>query len=818
MKAATGEYALNSKNRKKRVSSFPFFVKAENRNQGCCSDFCSIRTNRRIDSHRSFRSFSFAGSILLEAVIMVGLVGALTPVLYTHISNRKEEISNINKANTMLQLQRETEQFLKDKDKRESLVFTDGKATLSPSGLNSNLTTLNNKYQIGFKQNGDNISAVIVEKEGSGNDVKAAKIAGLIGVSAGIKSAMDTDNAYGVNGLWKESLSDYGVSNVPAGSTVVTTAYDSEKQSFYTSDMIVDSDIDATGHKIIADKICIGGDDDEHCRDSWDNADSDLVLLKLCYSDLQLGITTSDYCTRALEKGIISDCQGLSDTYTAADLVAPSGEYYLGNNFTKKVCYFKNGKMPSSAREIIEACNSTVDADRKWACMYDFQDASTGKYAGGAYEGKKYMASCQSIFNAANTLPTGYYTITSSYSENGYTGGEPCVFKSGKAANAAEEVINQCKDSTTANHAACARASILGYTDCTKIKNAGVTSSAFYKVPTGASRGAESWTVTTNEIACYFVSGNLATNSQTVTQCNSDKAGSVACGYGYQNSWNRNCQQVLTVSRSYAEKSNITITTGLKAGNNNQTCYVGQGTSTVNCSATSDYCTHNKGGSSTVNSSYKYCNSSNKCVSTCDDNTDCTAYGSSTPYCISGTCMNCVANGSAASSASLCCSGFLEPSTGKCVASCACSTVGWSCNGTTQRRYCNGCSYTSTESRPSYSCNCSSCCSSYYDCNCGWESYSYTCYEDEEYDCNCHDVERYECDDGCISDYAGSYEINEVEEICCTTTYEVVCDTCTRSVKSTCWDEDYVCDSCCNSYYSCNCSTCYKSCSNGNWV
>ena len=54
-----------------------------------------------------------AGSILLEAVIMVGLVGALTPVLYTHISNRKEEISNINKANTMLQLQRETEQFFK---------------------------------------------------------------------------------------------------------------------------------------------------------------------------------------------------------------------------------------------------------------------------------------------------------------------------------------------------------------------------------------------------------------------------------------------------------------------------------------------------------------------------------------------------------------------------------------------------------------------------------------------------------------------------------------------------------------------------------
>ncbi len=732
---------------------------------------------------------------------MVGLVGALTPVLYSHVADRKEEIGNINKANTMLQLQRETELYLKNADNRAAI--TTG-TTKTPGQISSNMASLNNYYTIGFKKNGDEISAVIVEKEGSGNDVKAAKIANLIGVSAGIKSAMDTDNAYGVNGLWKENLADYGVANVPNGSTVVTTQYNEEKRPFYSSELIVNEDIDMGDHSlkadsVIANKVCIGGDDDEHCREGWGTADSNVMLLMLCNEDL--GAADSDYCKRAVAQGVVADCKAVADTYSAAYLTAVSGYYYLGDSLplTKKVCYFINGELPSSAAQVINACNGVDSTYRQFACMYDWQTGD--KYAGGTYEGKKYTANCQSIFNAANMLPTGYYTFTNNYAENGFSTGNPCVFASGKSANDKAETISQCKaqSGSSTTSAACALGHREGWTtSCAAIKSAGVTSSDFYKITTSSTPSSTSATTAITERACYFVSGALATNAQTVTGCNSDKAGSVACGYGYQggdtnsgSGWNRNCQQVLTVSRSYAENNNITITTGLKAGNNNQTCYVGQGSSTVNCQGTADYCTHNKAGSSSVNSSYKYCSStgtaSGSCISTCNEDADCTAYPSENKnYCINNTCMNCVANGSTASAANLCCSGLRNGST--CVASCgnygnssgqcktSCSTgssdcvSGYYCNGstctnsctygadsnrnccecsgtgttttnscsngklTTTTKKCNGCTYTTTSSTTSCACGCASttACKGTV-CTAGKTTYTYGCYESGSY-------------------------------------------------------------------------------------
>ncbi len=318
---------------------------------------------------------SAKGSILLEAIIMVGLVTALTPVLYTHISDRKEEIANINKANTMLQLQREVENFLKDRDKRDSIA---DKAVISPSDLGGTVSSaLDDRYKIGFKKSGDTISAIIVEREGSGNDLKAAKVAGLIGVSAGIKSAMNTGTAYGVNGLWNKELSDFGfnANEVPAGSTVVTTEYSQSKTKFYTSEMIVDSDLDLgdyqlTANKVVAKKVCIGGEDSEYCRDTWDSdVDSNFIMMKECYESNSV---TSDYCQRAIARGIINYCSGISRTYAGVGLVAASGNYNLTRGSTSSwaslPCYFKSDGSVPTAAEITAACNNNSDVNRSYAC------------------------------------------------------------------------------------------------------------------------------------------------------------------------------------------------------------------------------------------------------------------------------------------------------------------------------------------------------------------------------------------------------------------------------------------------------------------
>ena len=43
---------------------------------------------------------------------MLGLMATLTPILYKHISNRKEDISNINEANTLLLIKDATKEYI----------------------------------------------------------------------------------------------------------------------------------------------------------------------------------------------------------------------------------------------------------------------------------------------------------------------------------------------------------------------------------------------------------------------------------------------------------------------------------------------------------------------------------------------------------------------------------------------------------------------------------------------------------------------------------------------------------------------------------
>lgn len=640
-----------------------------------------VAANRRLGfafnrKKRSLNAFQ-KGSILLEALVMLALIAVLTPILYTHVASKRQEVSNINKANTLLVLQRETEKFLRNPDTLATLNFTHSEPPVrKPSEISSLFTDkLDNLYKIGFKQTVDidgnkQINALIVEQEG-GNDDNASKIASMIGVSAGIKSSLDEENAYGINGLWKENLSSYGVNNIPDGSVVVTTEYNKEKEILYTSDMFVDSDMDLGDNalkagSIVFNTVCIGGDDEEHCKNSWeeisDTAGNNMILVLKCYEDIENGVAGSEYCNKALSRKLLDDCDSIAKVYKDSGMQALSDYYWLGTSLTRKVCYFDEGNVPTTAKQVITACNDPSNVYRVYACMYDRQTG--GYYAGGSKEGKMYTASCQSIYDAGQSegyeFPTGYYTLTSDYSETGYLNGRatPCVFAVGKNANDAAETVLQCNNSTTENHAACARAFLDNRNgNCDEIRNSGVTDSAFYKVTNSASVNTSnysSYNVTNIERACYFTSGSLANSSQAVTACNYDKAGSVSCGYAWQNGWNTSCASLLSVSYSYASSSSNTIMHSLKEGTNNQTCNV------TNCNETTNYCTYNQS-----SQNKKYCNAS-VCSSVCDDDSDCSAYSSSTPYCIGGVCKSCGASGDIVSVGTKCCSGLYRTGSGTC--------------------------------------------------------------------------------------------------------------------------------------------------------
>ena len=632
---------------------------------------CSFLTSFTKSNERHFCQY---GSILIEMMILIGLIAALTPILYTHVAERKEEIDSINKANTMLTIRRETEKFLQDKTQSSVLDFSSGPIIMQPSQISSSMSSsLDERYRIALRKEANgSVNAIVVEIEGSGSDIKAARVARLIGVSAGIKSSMDSENAYGVDGLWKENLlSDYNLADVPEGSTVVTTEYVKDRQTFYTSDMFVDSDIDLQDHtfkanKIVVDRMCFNSEDEVSCRQSWEEisneADSNWLLVKSCQEAMEKGDTESVYCTEAMLKGLLDGCSSVASVYRKAGMQAYSGYWYLGtSSLSRKVCYFDGGMVPTTAVQVISACNDSNNEMRKFACMYDWQTGSN--YAGGTHEGKKYTASCQSIFDGGlsdgYTFPTGYYTLTSSYSETGFLGGRatPCVFAASKLANDAKEVVQQCNDSSTENHAACARAFIDGRnSSCEKIQDSGITTSDFYKITLSAAIDTTSYTkydVTNTEQACYFSGGALADAQQTITACNSAKAGSVACGYGWQKGWNTSCSNILNISSSFASASN-TVMYQLKGGYNNQVCNV------TSCVNTADYCYYNQSGQN-----LKYC-TGGICSNVCDDDSDCSAYGSLTPYCIGGTCKACGSGGDIVSTGLKCCSGYYRTASGAC--------------------------------------------------------------------------------------------------------------------------------------------------------
>ena len=73
---------------------------------------CGLGKNK-VRSKRKININSQKGSMLLETIIVLGMITTFTPLLYKHVAERRAEIENINRANTLLYLQQKTEEFLK---------------------------------------------------------------------------------------------------------------------------------------------------------------------------------------------------------------------------------------------------------------------------------------------------------------------------------------------------------------------------------------------------------------------------------------------------------------------------------------------------------------------------------------------------------------------------------------------------------------------------------------------------------------------------------------------------------------------------------
>jgi len=310
--------------------------------------------------------FSQSGSMILEALIVLGMIATFTPLLYKHVADRRADIENINRANTLLYLQQKTEEYLKDPDNINALVDELGHnqhKEIFPSELGVG-DNFDGRYIIGIRREDENnkpvLKAMIIDTVNTGSDLRAAKVAELIGISAGIYTAVDPDAAWGINGMWSEPLSRYfTTTDIPTGAVAVTTEYNKEKYKVNISDVLVDSNLDMgefeltaeqinainlaaqngtidqitttdarASNKVVAGtKLCLGGEEDAKCIESWEGLGgggdrSDLALVQLCNAGL------SEICTLAFMKDLNTSCSKVDAVFDRFRVEYPNPKIY----------------------------------------------------------------------------------------------------------------------------------------------------------------------------------------------------------------------------------------------------------------------------------------------------------------------------------------------------------------------------------------------------------------------------------------------------------------------------------------------------------
>ena len=286
------------------------------------------------------------GGLLVEVIIVLGLVAALTPVLYKHVADRQQDIDNVTEANTLQILKEQTKAYINaNKD-----TLSVGTTLLNPVDVGLDVTG----YLIGIKKEANGLINAMIAATSGTNDVNAAKVASLLGVSAGIYSAQDTDRAWGINGIWAENISSYGFTSLPTGVPVLTTAYDEED----TLDMEkIFSEIENHSfEKLTAKEFCVDNPavpEEERCIDSWE-FETCTELIDLCNRSVK--------CNNAYHKRCNQTCNDILISYRAEGLtpVSDSAFRLTGSNAAgesnKTKCYF-TANAGYNAIELIEACN-----------------------------------------------------------------------------------------------------------------------------------------------------------------------------------------------------------------------------------------------------------------------------------------------------------------------------------------------------------------------------------------------------------------------------------------------------------------------------
>ncbi|MBR7158393.1 MAG: hypothetical protein IKD08_01765, partial [Alphaproteobacteria bacterium] len=259
-----------------------------------------------------------------------------------------------------------------------------------------------------------------------GNDMKAAKVAALLGVSAGIYSAQDATRAWGINGVWAENISNYGFTSLPTGVPVVTTTYDKEDEGL-NEEQLKEFIENTSFEKLTAKEFCMDNDEvpeEERCIKKWKD-DTCQELIVFCDAGAK--------CNDAYSRRCNQNCNDILTSYRAEGVLPASNTAFRltgsnpGGESSKTKCYFTS-TTGYNAVELIEACNGGNNEACSLANTYSLN------------------TTCQKVIDAYKTLnqmpDNGVYRLGSSGTST------TCWFKS-TTGYSTKEVIEKCNSGTT---------------------------------------------------------------------------------------------------------------------------------------------------------------------------------------------------------------------------------------------------------------------------------------------------------------------------------------------------------------------------------
>jgi len=187
----------------------------------------------------NWKKISERGSMMVEALAMLGLITMVTPVLYKKAAERTTELQDINTATQLRALSKALDGYMKDN--YDSLANeAAGNLAVSPDDVKAYLPY---NFQLASKSFGEYDFVIKNETVGSGVNehakltgvvlaplanagdlsmLRASKIASMVGANAGV---VRSNAIQGVQGGWSSSLSNLGFSNAPDGSLAVSSVH-----------------------------------------------------------------------------------------------------------------------------------------------------------------------------------------------------------------------------------------------------------------------------------------------------------------------------------------------------------------------------------------------------------------------------------------------------------------------------------------------------------------------------------------------------------------------------------------------------------------